>query len=74
VLGTNAFYDRDTFNPAYKLPFSVSLGHIKQDGAILLYAAESKPYEDDTYTLYKFDNFNTMKTAIHNRRHWQRSK
>lgn len=67
VLGTNAFYDRDTFNPTYKLPLSVSLGHITQDGAILLYAEESKPYEDDTYTLYKFDNFNTMKTAIHNR-------
>ncbi|REE68736.1 S-layer family protein [Paenibacillus taihuensis] len=67
VIGTHAIYDRDTFNPLYKLPFSASLGHIKQDGTILLFSEEIKPYEEDTYTLYKFDNFASMKLAIQNR-------
>ncbi|WP_151734661.1 hypothetical protein [Paenibacillus tengchongensis] len=57
VIGSNTIYDRDTFNPIYKLPFIASYGYIKKDGSILLFSENA-----GQYSLTKYDSFDSMKS------------
>lgn len=59
VLGSNAFYDRDSFNPVYKLPFTTNMGLIKKDGSILLLAGNGAAVNPQ-FTLYKYSSFDSL--------------
>ncbi|WP_148505237.1 S-layer homology domain-containing protein [Paenibacillus beijingensis] len=64
VIGSTAFYDRDTFNPIYKLPFPIGNGYIKDDGSIILYGGTGLPSENGPFILYKFDSLEDMKSQV----------
>ncbi|WP_308637227.1 S-layer homology domain-containing protein [Paenibacillus silvisoli] len=68
VIGTKAVYDRDTFNPTVKLPFTLSYGYVKKDGTVLLYAEDELTSKaGPNYLLSRFDSLDTLKTAMDNR-------
>ncbi|WP_165822707.1 S-layer homology domain-containing protein [Paenibacillus montanisoli] len=68
VIGTKAVYNRDTFNQALKLPFTIVYGYVKKDGSVLLYAEDDlTSKEGPNYILYRFDGLDSLKTAMDNR-------
>jgi hypothetical protein len=60
VLGSTGFYDRDTFNPIYKLPQSVAMGYIKNDGAIITFSGNGSTSNPE-FSINKFDSFDDLK-------------
>lgn len=67
VLTYDAFYDRDTFNPIYKLPFTLSYGHIKKDNTIILFTDNTnKKAGNESFSLFKFNSFENFKTELAN--------
>ncbi|ULO05220.1 S-layer homology domain-containing protein [Paenibacillus sp. 19GGS1-52] len=59
VLGTDAIYDRDTFNPIFKLPFTAGYGYIKKDGKLILFTGNGSQF-----VLSRFDSFDSLKGEL----------